>query len=91
MNMSFISGNLKLIFTFFIFCVIFLVMQFSLTGCVNDKTSPEEVLYFSLKQDCPQCKGFKLVKSENGTLVECPFCLGLGYVYQDPQGLYKKR
>lgn len=84
------TNKLKIIFTFSLFCVIFFLMQLALAGCVNDKTSPEEVLYFSFKQDCPQCEGFKQVKTPAGTLAECPYCKGLGYVYQDPRGLYKK-
>lgn len=88
--MHILSNKLKIIFTFSIICVIFLLTQITLTGCINKKNDPEEVLYFSFKEDCPQCKGFKQVKSETGTLVECKFCNGLGYVYQNPQGTYKQ-
>ena len=89
--MNFLRIKPKIIFTFFMICVIFFLIQISLAGCISNKAAPQETLYFSYKQDCPQCAGFKQVKSAAGTLIECGFCKGLGYVYQDPQGVYKKQ
>ncbi len=79
----------KLIFTFLMICVIFFILPVFLTGCFEKSVNPDETLYFSFKTDCPQCKGFKLVKNDSGTLEKCPVCNGLGYVYEKPQGNYK--
>ncbi len=78
----------KLIFTFSMICVIFLILPVFLTGCFEKSVNSDETLY-SLKTDCPQCKNFKYVKTDSGTLEKCPVCNGLGYVYENPQGNYK--
>lgn len=89
--MNYLIFMKKIIFTFLMICVIFFLMQIFLAGCINNKAVSQETLYFSFKQDCPQCGGFKFVKPASGALVECGFCKGSGYVYQDPQGVNKKR
>jgi len=89
MTVKTFMSNKKIIFTFSLIYVIFLSVILTLTGCLEKETDSQEVLYFSFKEDCPQCSGFKSVKSENGALVTCSFCNGQGFVYKDPQGTYK--
>jgi len=80
------------LFTFLPICVI-LSLAFAasmvLSGCLEREPSPDETLFVSFKVDCPQCEGFKSVKTSNGTLEKCSFCNGQGFVYKNPQGNYK--
>lgn len=80
------------LFTFLPVCVILsvtVVIAFLLSGCLEKDVPMDEKYFFSFKVDCPQCNGLKSVKTENGTLAECAYCDGLGFVYQNPQGNYK--
>lgn len=88
--MKLINNKNKIIFTFFMFCAIFFLSAFFLTGCFTTEKSDGTEAFYSLREDCPQCGGLKSVKSENGTLVTCKYCSGNGYIYLNPQGTYKQ-
>jgi hypothetical protein len=36
---------------------------------------------------CPSCDGYGWVEDDDGQAVDCDWCAGVGYVYQDANGV----